>query len=147
MSSSLRTISILKQSRLSTGGDGSNAGFFLESDLKSAFSSGFTVVSRNMYLANTITDLSRSIETLNNLSLNNPLPEYGDVKDMGRTIYVGLIKGESDILVFRAVKSNGSLNGAGAGDYKVGFCVISNKFENNTNSNHSTSSVLSAAGI
>jgi hypothetical protein len=145
MSSSLRSIAVLKQSRLSTGGDGSNAGFFLESDLKSAFNSGFTTVSRNMYLANTIFDLSGAITTLNNLSLNNPLPEYGDVKDMGRTIYVGVVNGDSDILVFRAVKSNGSL--FSAGDYKVGFCVISNKFENNYFSNTNTSSVLSSGAI
>uniref|UniRef100_A0A6C0KYC0 Uncharacterized protein n=1 Tax=viral metagenome TaxID=1070528 RepID=A0A6C0KYC0_9ZZZZ len=145
MSSSLRSIAVLKQTRLSTGGDGNQAGFFLESNLKSAFSNNFTIVSKNMYLANTITDLSDAINTLNNVSLSSPLPDYGDVKDMGRTIYVGVVNGDSDILVFRAVKSNGLL--FSGGDYRVGFCVISNKFENNTNGNNHTSSVLSAAGI
>jgi len=147
MSSSLRSIAVLKQTRLSTGGDGNAVGFFLESDLKSAFSNNFTIVSKNMYLAKSINDLSEAINTLNNYSISRPIPEYGDVKDMGRTIYVGVVNGDSDILVFRAIKTNAIVSGSGAGDYKSGFCVISNKFENSTNGNTHTSSVLSAAGI
>jgi len=142
MSSALRSKAVLKQTRLSTGGDGNTTGFFSENDLKSAFS-GFVAVSKSIYLANNITDLQNAITLLNGLNNNIRLPEYGDVKDMGRTINVGLVNGMTDILVFRMIKTNGRISEGGVGGI-VGFSVVSNKLANSYNN---TQSVLSSGGV
>jgi hypothetical protein len=95
MSSGIRTFAQTKQTRVGTGGNGSDLYLFQESDIISACKNdGFTVLSPTMYLANSEGDLTTALTTLNGLSLPS-FNDFSDIEDLGKTIRIGLLEGEN----------------------------------------------------
>jgi hypothetical protein len=146
MSSVLRFTSQRKQNFLKTEYSTSYY-LFQESEIISACNpSNFTIDSPDLYLANTTTALSTALNTLDGLSGGTSL--YSPtVIDMGKTIRIGLVNGENDIIIFRKVKQTGNLQSLG---YPInpppdtGYMVSVNKMSVQF-SNHLNPSV-SAAG-
>jgi len=96
--------------------------------------SSVTKVSDSLYLARDIVDLSNNVLTpLDGNHTENFVEMNGNETssiDLGKTIRVGLVGGDNDILIFRLIKRTGNLGSLGEPRYdahSVGYVCIASK--------------------
>jgi hypothetical protein len=108
---------------------------FTASELISALTP-LTKVSESMYIAPNSSTLNTVLDSLNPWT-NRPYIDEFTCLDMGKTIQIGLAKGENDLLTFRLVKRTSNVNDGGEPNSynevghgivpEYGYVVISNK--------------------
>jgi len=102
-----------------------NPYIFPEANLKSVFASCVNV-SDSLYLANNLSQLESVCSTLNNTSgrdylINNEMSSV----DLGKTIRLGLVDGETDLITFASTK--GTSDNGNNGDLTTGYVVVASK--------------------
>jgi hypothetical protein len=114
-----------KQQFLQNGGYAPH--LYTHAEVHSFFSS-FLQVSGSLYLANSVSDLRTALSDMNSEGASSAFDSEVSLIDMGKTIRVGLVNGESDIFVFRLVKRIGVASSAGLpGDLNSYYVLVSNK--------------------
>ena len=114
-----------KQQFLQNGGYSPH--LYTHAELQSFFA-GFLQVSGSLYMANSVDDLRTALNDMNSENASSAFNSEVSLIDMGKTIRVGLVNGESDIFVFRLVKRTGLASSAGLpGDLNSYYTLVSNK--------------------
>ena len=97
---------------------------FRKSDIDALLSSGFIRVSDSLYSAKTNADLNSVLTSLNNLDNYWFDSEEYTAVDLGKTIRIGVLTGENDIITMRLVKRTGTVESLGAPTNYPTTCYI-----------------------
>jgi hypothetical protein len=105
------------------------------SKLESIFSTTVKV-SDSLYLARNTAEFRDVLDTLNNTNNYTLLPndELSSI-DLGKTVRIGIVGGDNDLLVFRLVKRTGNVGSLGGPRYdnsSVGYIAIASKVSQST---------------
>ena len=102
---------------------------FLKSDIDALLSSGFVRVSDSLYSAKTEADLTGVLNSLNNLDEYWFDSEEYTAVDLGKTIRIGIVSGDNDVITMRLVKRTGTVDSIGSPIEFPNVCyiVIGNK--------------------
>ena len=97
---------------------------FQKSDIDKLLSSGFLRVSDSLYIAQSNTDLDVVLNSLNNLDNDYFNSLECTAVDLGKTIRIGVLNGDNDIITMRLVKRIGNLTSKGGPKYFPNICYI-----------------------
>ena len=87
-------------------------------------------VSESLYLARNATELRNVMNALSNVSNYTVIPDNEESSiEMGKSVRIGIVGGENDLLVFRLVKRTGNVSSSGAPNKvpNVGYVCIASK--------------------